>query len=204
MRNRRSFSICQPARLTARRSRALTSSLAVAALCVTLPLAGCGTSTPPTAGATSSSTPSATRALTVENAWVKTGDSGMTAVFGQLHNSSAAAITITSATTTASMMAELHEVVMVNGTMQMQPKKGGFVIPAGGSHALAPGGDHIMVMNMTKPIRPGDTVDVTLTLADGSKVVFSALGKDSTAGKESYVPTPSTMSGATSSAVPSP
>jgi hypothetical protein len=43
-----------------------------------------------------------------------------------------------------------------------------------------------MVMGLKTPIRPGDTVDVTLSLADGSTVAFSALGKASSGGNEKY------------------
>ena len=43
-----------------------------------------------------------------------------------------------------------------------------------------------MIMDLASPIRPGDNVDVTLTLDDGSTVGFSALAKETTAGEENY------------------
>jgi copper(I)-binding protein len=159
-----------------------------------LTLSGCGSSTATGTAATSSGSTTAARSqLTVENAWVKTADSGMTAVFGEIRNTSGSTMTVISVTTSASPEAGLHEMAMVGGTKQMRSKKGGFVIPAGTTYLLAPGGDHIMVMAMTKPVRPGDTVDVTLSLADGSTTAFAALAKASSGGAETYAPGHSPM-----------
>lgn len=163
-----------------------------------LTLSACGTTTGSTPAAKAApSTMASMSHLTIDDAWVKTADSGMTAVFGRLRNSSSSPMTVISATTSASARSELHEMAMVGGTMQMRPKKDGFVIPAGATYLLAPGGKHLMVMDLKKPIRPGDVVDVKLTLTDGSSVGFSALGKASSGGKEKYAPgkspTPSSM-----------
>ena len=110
----------------------------------------------------------------------------MTAVFGTFTVAGPAPVTIMSATTSASPRTELHEVVMSGGAMAMRPKEGGFVVEPGTPHTLAPGGDHIMIMDLTSPIRAGDQVDVTLTLSDGSTTSFSALAKDTTGGEENY------------------
>ncbi|QGU04759.1 copper chaperone PCu(A)C [Corynebacterium comes] len=61
---------------------------------------------------------------------------------------------------------ELHEVV--DGVMQMKP--GGFVIPAGETYELAPGGDHMMIMDYVDEIPAGDVVDITVELSDGSTI----------------------------------
>ncbi|MDO5711574.1 MAG: copper chaperone PCu(A)C [Micrococcales bacterium] len=44
-----------------------------------------------------------------------------------------------------------------------------FTIPAHGTLTLAPGGDHIMAMAMTRPLTGGTPVIVTSALADGSE-----------------------------------
>jgi len=77
---------------------------------------------------------------------------------------------------------------MVDGKMAMRPKDGGFTIPAKGSHEFKPGGDHLMLMDVKTPVKPGDEVTFTLTLKDGSTVKFTALGKDFAGGNESYQP----------------
>jgi copper(I)-binding protein len=43
-------------------------------------------------------------------------------------------------------------------------------IPAHGSVVLAPAGYHLMLMQPKSPVKPGDTVKVTLTFADGSSL----------------------------------
>lgn len=191
---------------TSRRSTRITTvTCGLVSISTALTLSGCGSNadTAPAAKANPSTT-AAISLLTIQNAWVKTADSGMTAVFGQLRNTGGSSTTVISATTSASSRTELHEVVMVGGTMQMRPKKGGFVIPAGTTYPLAPGGNHIMVTDLQAPIRPGDTVDVKLSLADGSTVAFSALAKASSGGNETYTSKKSTMPGmGTPSSVPS-
>ncbi|GLZ10642.1 hypothetical protein Acsp04_08770 [Actinomadura sp. NBRC 104425] len=119
---------------------------------------------------------------------MKTADKGMSAAFGTLVNTTGAAITVTSAATPASPEVELHEVAGSGGEMKMRPVKGGFTVPAGGRLELKPGGYHIMLMDLAKPIRPGDRVPFTLTLAGGGTVEFTALGKSFQGGNENYEP----------------
>ncbi|MEU1726851.1 copper chaperone PCu(A)C [Nonomuraea sp. NPDC005692] len=162
-------------------------------------VSGCGgpgtTSTtasasPAAAAATEAATATAapSPALTITDPWIKTGGKGMTAAFGTLVNNTDAELTVVSGTSPLSPMVELHEVVDSGGKMVMRPKKGGFVVPVRGSHQLAPGGDHIMLMGVTGKVEPGAEVPFTLTLADGSTVEFTAIGKDFAGGKENYQP----------------
>jgi hypothetical protein len=149
-----------------------------------LALAGCST-----AASTSSddSMASAATTLTTSDTWVKAIDSGMTAAFGIVENPTDHDITIVSATSSASDMAELHETLENNaGDMVMQPIDGGFVVPAGGMLMLEPGGNHIMIMGVTDPILAGDDVTLTLTLDDGSTLEFTAPAKDYSGANENY------------------
>jgi periplasmic copper chaperone A len=126
-------------------------------------------------------------AITVTDPWVKTADSGMTAVFGTFSTTGSTPVTVLSAQTSASPRTELHEVVMGDdGAMVMRPKADGFVVEPGTPHLLAPGGDHIMIMDLAAPIRPGDQVEVTLALSDGSAIPFTALAKETSGGEENY------------------
>ena len=57
--------------------------------------------------------------------------------------------------------------------MQMQEVPEGFVVPAGGSFSLEPGGAHIMLID----IDPADivgTIDVTMIFDDGTEVTVGA------------------------------
>ncbi|MEZ5118059.1 MAG: copper chaperone PCu(A)C [Candidatus Nanopelagicales bacterium] len=143
--------------------------------------------------------PASSTSLTVTDPWAKAAESGMTAAFGTLVNATDADVTVVSATTSASDRTELHETVMKDGQMVMQPKEGGFVVPAGGELVLEPGGSHIMIMDLTSPVAPGDDVTVTLTLDDGSTVEFVALAKDYAGGNETYQPMDGMSEGASMS-----
>jgi copper(I)-binding protein len=170
-------------------SRHVRLSLAAAVCAAALATGACGGGSAPQAATpvpAAAPTAAPAAAITVTDPWVKTAESGMTAVFGTFTTAGPAPITILSAQTSASPRTELHEVVMSGGAMAMRPKEGGFLIEPGTPHTLAPGGDHIMVMDLAAPIRAGDQVDVTLTLSDGSTTAFSALAKDTTGGEENY------------------
>lgn len=151
---------------------------------VAAPLAACGSDD----AATTDDTAAGGGAVTVSDAWVRASEGPMTGAFGVISNSGDADVTVVSASTSASEMTELHEVVMIDGEMKMQQKDGGFVVPAGGDHVLEPGNDHVMVMNMTQPIMAGDDVEITLSLDDGTEVSYTAQAREAEVGDEEYVP----------------
>lgn len=122
----------------------------------------------------------------MRDAWVKATDSGMTAAFGVLHNPTERDVRVVSARTPASARVELHETPSVDGQQRMRPKADGIVVPAGGTHELMPGGDHIMLMDVTRPVEPGGTIALTLVLDDGSTVRFDAIGKAFSGVREDY------------------
>ena len=51
---------------------------------------------------------------------------------------------------------------MDKGVMTMRPVQGGLSIPPGRSITLAPGGLHIMLMELKAPFKEGDKVPLTL------------------------------------------
>lgn len=123
----------------------------------------------------------------VRDAWVKAAGEGMTAAFARLTNDSADDVRITSASTSAAERVELHEVVPGDdGTMQMQQKQGGFVIPAHADIELAPGADHLMLMELTAPLQPGADVRIVATFEDGSTLPITAQVRDFPGADEHY------------------
>ena len=158
--------------------------LAVLAAAAVLTLTSC-------AGTAAGTAPTATTkdadSLAIEGAWMKAADGGMSAAFGVLENTGDEDVTIVSAASPASATVELHETVANgSGEMVMQETDGGYVVPAGGSFALAPGANHIMLMGLANPVKAGDEVTFTLTLSDGSTFEFDASAKDFSGGNESY------------------
>jgi copper(I)-binding protein len=170
--------------MTIRRRSALAAAVAAAGL-----LTACASGTTEEAASPEASAPAATGcALTVVDPWVKATDEMMTGAFGTIQNTGAAEAVVTGASSPAAGMMEIHEVVDKDGTMVMQPKAGGLVIPAGGSAMLAPGQDHLMLMQLPAPIEAGAEVAITLACADGGTVAFTAVAKPFEGGAETYVP----------------
>ncbi|GGM40776.1 copper chaperone PCu(A)C [Microbacterium saperdae] len=148
-----------------------------------LALTGCAATSAPSE---SESAP-AGDSITIEDAWVKSAEEGMSAAFGTLTNAGAEDVTVVSAETAASSMVELHETVENEaGEMVMREIEGGFVIPAGGSLLLEPGASHIMLMDLAAPLQAGAEVTVTLTFSDDSTYEFTAPVKDYSGANENY------------------
>lgn len=85
------------------------------------------------------------------------------AAFLEVMNSGAAADRLIDVETDIAARAELHTHIEAdNGVMQMRHVEDGFEIPAGGSHLLQRGGDHVMLMGLSRGLAHGDTVTLTL------------------------------------------
>lgn len=174
----------------ARRTRRTRAALVGGAAALALLLSACGS------GSSSSSDPAAAnpaaglpgdRGVSVADPWIKATDDDMTAMFGTIVNDTDADITVVGASSDAAGTVELHEVVTgEGGAMVMQPKEGGFTVPAGGSHELTAGGDHVMLMDLTAPLEAGQDLAVTLDLGDGSTLEVSAVVKPYTGADEEY------------------
>lgn len=173
-------------RTDARRLTRPALALAAALLLLT----GCASTTaqPDPHGSPAHAPSSAGEAVTVDDAWVKSAAEGMTAGFGILSNPTDDEITVVSARTDAATGVELHETVAdsASGGTTMREVRGGFVIPAGGTLELAPGGEHLMLMGLTAPIEAGQEVQFTLTFSDESTMSFAAPVKDFTGAQEHY------------------
>jgi len=110
--------------------------------------------------------------------------SDMTSIFGTLHNNTDKDLSVVGFTTSLGEADyQIHEVV--DGMMRQ--KDGGFDIPAGGTHELAPGGDHFMVMGYAPAIEAGDTIDLSLLLEGGATVTVPDVAvRTMLPGDESY------------------
>jgi copper(I)-binding protein len=133
--------------------------------------------------------PTAAAAVTITDQWAKAAGSGMSAAFGDLHNSGDREVTVVAASSPVSATVELHEVATDSGgTPFMRPKAGGFVIPARGELSLVPGGEHIMFIGLHGALRTGTDAPVTLTFSDGSTTTFTAQVRDFSGNQEDYRP----------------
>lgn len=75
-----------------------------------------------------------------------------------------------SATADVATKVELHSMSMDAGVMRMRPVKGGLAIPVGETVTLAPGGYHIMLIGLRRPLALGEMVPMTLRFARAGNV----------------------------------
>ena len=68
---------------------------------------------------------------------------------------------------------EIHAHRHRNGMMSMQ-QQASVTIPAGQSVAFAPGELHLMLIELNRPLRDGDTVSLALQTSGGETLTFSA------------------------------
>ncbi|KAA6182699.1 copper chaperone PCu(A)C [Thiohalocapsa marina] len=95
------------------------------------------------------------------------------AVFMQLTNASQADRALVSAASPAAETVELHTHRLEDGMMKMR-RIAQIDLPAGETVSLQPGGLHVMLIGLRQPLQPGDAVEVTLQLDDGSDLSLRA------------------------------
>jgi hypothetical protein len=104
--------------------------------------------------------------VTVENAWAratfalaKTG-----AVYLSIDNQSENNLKLLSVSVDSAVAsdAQLHETLMDEEMMQMREATDGFAIPSGSTLEFSPGGKHIMLMGLEKPLTTGEQFVLSL------------------------------------------
>ena len=117
--------------------------------------------------------PALAQDITIEDAYARSmggiGASG--AVFFDIKNAGTEADRLVSAASDVAKMVELHTHKQdAAGVMQMIAVPEGFEVPAGADHLLARGGDHVMLMGLTRELADGDMVALTLTFEKAGEV----------------------------------
>ncbi|WP_326545088.1 copper chaperone PCu(A)C [Mycolicibacterium sp. ND9-15] len=127
--------------------------------------------------------------VTIADQWASSAETGMAAVFGTFTNTGHHDARAVSGSSDVAGRVEVHEVAAdATGVKSMRPKEGGLTIPADGSHALVPGGDHLMLMDLKQPLPPGSEVTLTVEFEDGSTLPVTAQVRDFAGADEDYQP----------------
>ncbi|WP_370868038.1 copper chaperone PCu(A)C [Phaeovulum sp.] len=120
--------------------------------------------------------PAAAQTITIDDAYARSSSMGATsgAAFFIIENKGTEADHLLSASSMIAERTELHtHIADANGVMQMVEVPEGWDIPAGGTHALMRGADHVMFLGLKQPLLQGDIVEVTLKFAKAGDVVVS-------------------------------
>lgn len=113
-------------------------------------------------------------ALSAQDAWIRTTPgSDVAAAYLTLHNSGAAPVVIVAVSSPRAGTAMIHETSLANGQYTMRAHAQLRIEP-GETVQLAPGGLHIMLHGLGRPLTPGEDVPLLLRLEDGATVSVSA------------------------------
>jgi hypothetical protein len=110
--------------------------------------------------------------LLLSQAWSRATPGGAKVAGGYItiENKGATADKLLGGSSPAAGKVEVHEMAMDNGVMKMRPVSDGLPIPPGQSIKLAPGGYHIMLMELKAPLKKGGKVPVTLNFEKAGAV----------------------------------
>lgn len=149
-----------------------------------LALAACG----PTAEPAAESPPAADQAaaVVVTDAWCRATPNGARAGGCFATFTATTDDRLTGGSTPRATQLQVHEMSMDGGMMKMGQIEGGLPLPAGQAVALAPGGNHMMLMELSQPLAEGDTVPLTLTFATAPAVTVQAPVRRVTPGGEGH------------------
>ncbi len=106
--------------------------------------------------------------IKIENAWVRAPAPGQQVVGGFMDITSPRDAKLISVSSNVAGTTELHEMRMKDGVMIMRPVQH-IVLPKGQTVKLEPGGLHIMLIDLKKPLKSGDKIDIRLKIKQGNK-----------------------------------
>jgi periplasmic copper chaperone A len=113
--------------------------------------------------------------LSITQAWSRATPGGAKIGVGYLtiENKGSTPDRLTSASAEIAGKVEVHEMAMHNGVMTMRPLDDGLDIDPGKTVKLAPGGSHLMLVDLKNPLKQGDKVPLTLEFERAGKVELS-------------------------------
>ena len=101
----------------------------------------------------------------VEGAWVRAAVPGQQSTGAYMRITAKEPMQLVGASTPVAAIADVHEMKMEGDVMHMRPA-GTIALPAGKTLELKPGGYHLMLQDLKKPLEKGSTVPVTLVFRD--------------------------------------
>ena len=118
------------------------------------------------------------QALTLSDAWVRSSVPGQVngAGYVKIQNKGTQADRLLSATSAAANTVELHTVITENGVAKMR-EINGLDVPADKTITMAPGGYHVMFLQIKEPFKEGSVIPVTLKFEKAGEVKVDFVAK---------------------------
>jgi copper(I)-binding protein len=117
------------------------------------------------AAVTLATPPLAAAQVTVSDAWARAVVPGQKTTGAFMRLTAATDATLVEAASPVAKIVEIHEMKMDGGVMKMNAIDK-LALPAGKPVDLKPGGYHVMLMDLTRPLKEGDTIPIILTVVD--------------------------------------
>jgi periplasmic copper chaperone A len=113
--------------------------------------------------------------LVITQAWTRAtpGGAKIGGGFLTIENKGSAPDKLVGVSADAAGKVEVHEMATEGGVMKMRPVEGGVAIEPGKTVKLAPGGLHLMMMDLKSPLKQGDKLPVTLQFEKAGKVAVT-------------------------------
>ncbi len=106
--------------------------------------------------------------IAIKDAWARATAPGQANGSVALHITSAKDARLVAVSSSASASAEIHTMSMDNGVMKMRQLEY-LSLPAKQTVTLGPGGEHLMLFDIKKPLKEGNYVPLTLTVQFADK-----------------------------------
>jgi periplasmic copper chaperone A len=113
--------------------------------------------------------------LVISQGWTRAtpGGAKIGGGFLTIENKGTAPDKLIGASADAAGKIEVHEMAVTDGVMKMRPLENGLAIEPGKSVKLAPGGYHLMMMDLKNPLKEGEKLPVTLQFEKAGKVAVT-------------------------------
>lgn len=112
--------------------------------------------------------------IVVEQAWARLGSSASKtcAVYLTIHNKSNTDDFLLAVSSTASLTTAIHETQVQDGIARMEPLPGGLNMTSHEEVVMRPGGIHIMLSGLSRAVKPGSMLPVTMVFRDAGTLDF--------------------------------
>lgn len=115
--------------------------------------------------------------LKVEHPWARatTSQAKAAAVFLEVFNDGVTADRLVGGNTPVAEKVEIHNHIMDDGVARMRKVDGGLALPPVESVKLAPGGLHLMLVGLKRPLSDGETFPLTLTFEKAGTLAVTVM-----------------------------
>lgn len=114
--------------------------------------------------------------IVITHAWIRAMPPSIksTALYLTIENKTTAKIDLQTIKTPIARIVEIHQTDLVRDMMKMNEVKG-LRIPAGGKAVLKPNGFHLMLIDLVRPLKEGETIPFVLEFSHGTSVTSEAI-----------------------------